>query len=98
MFALRSLRQTKGRTFTPIRWFGLYKDFFGSVKNKEGKYETAQERLEKGWKQEEDRINEKYFKVKSNPNSIYYYSMQYLNKLEKDLQEQHPAAKNKLKK
>ena len=97
MFGLRANRFTNKSTLFSRRYFGIFRDVFGSVRNSEGKLETAEERLNKGWKSEEERINDKYFKLKSNPNSIYYYSIQYLNKLEKDLMSENPAARSKLK-
>lgn len=57
---------------------------------------TAGERLEKGFLEEHHRIEQKYSKHQPNPNSEYYYSMQFLENLEKESLKNYPGIKQQL--
>ena len=96
MQVLKPLYARVNRRPVSTRSFGLLKDLFGTVRNEQGKLETASERLEKGWKQEHDRINQKYFEVEPNPRSEYFYTIQYLEKLEKESLKNYPKIKPKI--
>lgn len=80
----------------PIRQFGFFKDLFGRVRNEQGHLETSEVRMKKGWKDEYDRIENKYFETIPNPKSIFYYSPHHLSNLEEEAIKKNPHIKNKL--
>lgn len=93
---IRKLITPQSKHIYPKRKFGILKDVYGTVRTKDGKVLTAQQRLERGWKQEHDRLKEKYVDTKTPASSPYYYSPQYLEKFEKYCLDNFPAAKPQL--
>ena len=95
---IKKLANHKGKHQYPARQFGIFKDMFGTIKTKDGKVLTAEERLQTGWKAEHDRLSDKYVKTKTPKSSPYYYSPQYLKQFEEYCLENYPAARPQLQK